>query len=121
LGGLWDNWKNPATGEWIRTFAVITTDANAPRPKGLPSFMAIALEHDIAGKPLVAEIHDRMPLILAPEGYGRWLGDEPDPRDLMRPFPPDLKPMWRIATRVNKPEIDDASIVEPIELNTDAA
>jgi SOS response associated peptidase (SRAP) len=39
--------RRPATGEWIRTFAVITTDANE----------------------LVAGIHDRMPLILAPEDY----------------------------------------------------
>jgi putative SOS response-associated peptidase YedK len=44
--------------EWIRTFAVITTDANA----------------------LVTEIHDRMPLILAP-----------DPADLMRPFPAEYR------------------------------
>ena len=29
IGGLWENWKDPASGEWIRTFAVITTDANA--------------------------------------------------------------------------------------------
>ena len=65
LGGLWENWKEPASGEWIRTFAVITTDANE----------------------LVAEIHDRMPLILAPGDYARWLSDEPDPHELMRPFP----------------------------------
>ena len=31
LGGLWENWKDPATGEWIRTFAIITTDANEMR------------------------------------------------------------------------------------------
>ena len=36
---------------------------------------------------LVADIHDRMPLILATD-YTRWLGEEPDPRDLMRPSPP---------------------------------
>ena len=48
----------------MRTFAIITTDANE----------------------LVAEIHDRMPLILAPTDYTRWLSDEPDPGDLMRPF-----------------------------------
>jgi hypothetical protein len=36
---------------------------------------------------LLAEIHDRMPLILAPTDYVRWLSDEPDPHDLMRPFP----------------------------------
>ena len=44
IGGLWENWKDPTSGEWIRTFAIITTDANE----------------------LVAEIHDRMPLIIAP-------------------------------------------------------
>ncbi len=49
-------------------FAIITTDANE----------------------LVADIHDRMPVIVLPSDYGRWFGDEPDPRDLMRPFPADL-------------------------------
>jgi putative SOS response-associated peptidase YedK len=39
---------------------------------------------------LVADIHDRMPLVLAPADYARWLGEEPDPRDLMRPFPSEL-------------------------------
>ena len=46
----------------------------------------------------------------------RWLSDEPDPRDLMRPFPAEPMRMWPISTRVNKPENDDPSIVEPIEL-----
>ncbi len=50
------NWRDPSSGEWVRTFAIITTDANE----------------------LVAEIHDRMPLILAPADYSRWLSDEPD-------------------------------------------
>jgi hypothetical protein len=36
---------------------------------------------------------------------------EPDPRDLMRPFPADLMRMRPISTRVNKPENDDHSIV----------
>ena len=99
IGGLWENWKEPASGEWIRTFAVITTDANE----------------------LVAEIHDRMPLILAPGDYARWLSNEPDPGDLMRPFPAEPLRMWPISTRVNKPENDDPSIVEPIELATSAA
>ena len=62
-----------------------------------------------------------MTAILAPGEYVRWLGDEPDPRDLMRPFPADLMRMWAISTRVNKPENDDPSIVEPIQVATDAA
>ena len=67
------------------------------------------------------EIHDRMPVILAPADYARWLGEEPDPRDLMQPFPAHLMRMWPISTRVNKPENDDPSIIEPIEVTTDAA
>jgi putative SOS response-associated peptidase YedK len=70
---------------------------------------------------LVADTHDRMPLILAPNGHARWFGDEPDPGDLMRPFPADPMRMWPISKRVNKPENDDPSIVEPVELATDVA
>ena len=55
-------------------------------------------------------IHDRMPLILAPADYTRWLSDEPDPGDLMRPFPAEPMRMWPISTRVNKPENDDPTI-----------
>jgi hypothetical protein len=43
-----------------------------------------------------------------------WLSDEPDPRDLMRPFPAGPMRMGPISTRVNKREHDDPSIVEPI-------
>jgi putative SOS response-associated peptidase YedK len=39
----------------------------------------------------------------------------------MRPFPAHLMRMWPISTRVNKPENDDPSIIEPVELTTDAA
>jgi putative SOS response-associated peptidase YedK len=92
IGGLWENWRDLGTGEWLGTFAVITTDANE----------------------LVAQIHNRMPLILAPGDYTRWLSDEPDPRYLLRPFPAEPMRMWPISTRVNKPENDDPSIVEPI-------
>jgi hypothetical protein len=59
-----------------------------------------------------------MPSILAPTDY-RWLIDEPDPRDLMRPFPAEPMRMWSISTRVNKPENDDPLIVEPIALALD--
>jgi putative SOS response-associated peptidase YedK len=99
LAGIWENWKEHTSGEWIRTFAIITTESNE----------------------LVADIHNRMPVILTPADYARWLGEEPDPRDLMRPFPAELTTMWPISTRVNKPENDDPSIVEPVEPATDAA
>jgi len=28
IAGIWENWKDPSTGEWVRTFAIITTEAN---------------------------------------------------------------------------------------------
>jgi len=70
---------------------------------------------------LVADIPDRMPLIFAPGDYARWLGEGPDPCDLMRPFPAEPMRMWPISTSVNNSENDDASIVEPVEPATDAA
>ena len=64
----------------------------------------------------MADIHDRMPVILPPEAYERWLANmEPDPRDLLVPFPAELMRMWPISTRVNKPDHDDPSILDPLE------
>jgi putative SOS response-associated peptidase YedK len=62
-----------------------------------------------------------MTLIIAPDDYVRWLSDEPDPLELMRPFPSEPMRMWPISTRVNKPDNDDPSIVEPITLSSTAA
>ena len=62
--GIWENWRNP-NGVWERTFAIVTVPANA----------------------VVGAIHDRMPAIIPIAEHPRWLGTEPDPRDLLRPFP----------------------------------
>jgi putative SOS response-associated peptidase YedK len=71
FAGLWERWKDlgDLDGESIKTFTIITTEANA----------------------LVAPIHDRMPVILPAEAYHRWL--DPDAReaksfaDLLTPYP----------------------------------
>ena len=76
LAGLWENWKNPATGEWVRTFCIITTSANE----------------------LVGRIHDRMPAILRPEDYGRWLALDPEGPNLLQPFPSEPMAIWPIST-----------------------
>ena len=92
IAGLWENWKDPVSREWIRTFAVITVPANE----------------------LVARIHDRMPAVLKPENYDRWLGVEPDPRDLLHSYPAGPMRMWPISRRVNTPKNDDATLLEPV-------
>jgi putative SOS response-associated peptidase YedK len=78
IAALWENWKDPATREWVRTFVVLTTPSND----------------------LISLIHDRMPAILNPAGYRRWLGLEPDPRDLLVSFPSEQLAIWPISTRV---------------------
>jgi len=90
LAGLWENWRNSNTGEWERTFAIITVPSNE----------------------LISQIHNRMPAILKPESYDRWLGLEHDPHDLLITYPSEPMTMWPISTRVNKPENDDPSILD---------
>jgi putative SOS response-associated peptidase YedK len=91
LAGIWENWQPPGSDDWLRTFAIITTSANE----------------------LVSAIHHRMPVILPPNAYDRWLSTvEPDPRDLLVQYPSEPMTMWPISTRVNRPQNDDASILE---------
>ncbi|MDB5560165.1 MAG: yedK [Enterovirga sp.] len=91
LAGLWENWKDPDTGAWQRTFTIVTTDANS----------------------LVGKLHDRMPVIIAPQDRDRWLTD-PDPRDLIRPFPAEAMRMWPVSRDVNSPKNDGRELLEPV-------
>jgi putative SOS response-associated peptidase YedK len=90
LAGLWENWKNPKTGQWERTVAIIT----------------------VTSSDLVGQIHDRMPAILKPESYERWLGSETDPHDLLITYPSEPMTMWPISSRVNSPDYDDPSLLD---------
>ncbi|MER8410050.1 SOS response-associated peptidase [Mesorhizobium sp. M1342] len=94
MAGIWEEYADKATGELIRTFAVVTCEPNT----------------------LMATIHDRMPVILAPADYMRWLGPETDPRDLMKPYPSDLMKMWPIASGVGKPSNNTPDIIDEIGL-----
>jgi putative SOS response-associated peptidase YedK len=67
VAGIWENWRNPLSNAWERTFAVITVPANE----------------------LIAPVHDRMLAILHNENFSRWLGEEADPHDLLVPYPAD--------------------------------
>jgi putative SOS response-associated peptidase YedK len=71
---------------------------------------------------LVGQIHDRMPVIVPAESYDRWLANiEPHPRDLLVPYPSELMRMWPISTRVNKPENDDPSLLERVEMGGESS
>jgi putative SOS response-associated peptidase YedK len=67
--GLWERWKDPASGETVRSFTIITTAPNA----------------------LCAPIHNRMPVIIDPANFAAWLGEAPassaELQALLRSYP----------------------------------
>ena len=80
LAGLWENWRSPA-GEWVRSFAIITTTPNE----------------------LCARLHNRMPVVLKPETWRVWLGEESADasavKALLAPFPSDEMTSWAVSPR----------------------
>jgi putative SOS response-associated peptidase YedK len=90
FAGLWENCKDPKSEDWLRTFTILTTKPNE----------------------IVAPLHDRMPVVLVPADYDQWLDTSRDPASLIRPYPLDDMVTWPVSTRVNKPENDDAAILD---------
>ena len=97
LAGLWENWRSPE-GEYIRSFTIATTKPNA----------------------LCAELHNRMPVVLQPDAWPVWLGEEPaEPKDLkalLAPYPGDDMICWPVNARVGNVKHNDAALIEPISL-----
>src|SRR5437660_6079726 len=66
---------------------------------------------------MLAPIHNRMPMILAPKDYEQWLDPEQQVADgvkpLLRPYPSDLMTVYAISLRVNNPKNDDSRCLEP--------
>ncbi|MCK6540166.1 MAG: SOS response-associated peptidase, partial [Anaerolineales bacterium] len=66
---------------------------------------------------LMATIHNRMPVILPPRDYAKWLDASPQtPEDLLpllKPYPADAMSAHPVSTLVNKPENDSPELVVP--------
>lgn len=98
LAGLWENWKDPATNEWLRTCTIVTTEPSEQ----------------------MSTLHDRMPAILHPDEYGRWLGEAETPPEelkaMLRPYDGELR-IWPVSPRMNKPapEPEGPEVLEPVE------
>jgi len=98
LAGLWERWQPPDAPP-LETFTILTTDPNE----------------------IMEPIHDRMPVILEPRDYQRWLepGDPARPPvDLLRPFPAEKMNAWPVGARVgnvrnNDPELLDRAAPQP--------
>lgn len=95
FAGLWERWKEPASGELVRTFAIVTTDAN-----------------ETAGR-----IHDRMPVILARDDWPVWLGErDGDHAALLRPCPNDWLKVWPVGKAVGNVKNQGAALLQPVAL-----
>ncbi len=85
LAGLWEG----------RRFVILTTDANDD----------------------VRPVHDRMPVVVVPADRAAWL-DGGTPMETLRrmlgPAAPGTFESWVVSERVNRPDPDDPSLVEPV-------
>ena len=79
FAGLWEGWRDPA-GEVLRTFTIATTAANED----------------------MAQLHERMPVILEPAAWPVWMGEEEgDFAALLRPAPAGTVRLWPVSRAVN--------------------
>lgn len=92
FAGLWERWTDKATNQPLETYTIITTEPNE----------------------LTAAVHDRMPVILAPRDYERWMAPgEPAqlPVDFLRPFDADMMTMWKVGKDVGSVKNNTADLL----------
>jgi len=95
FAGLWDLWQ-PPQGDPLASYTILTTTANE----------------------LMSPIHDRMPVILQPADYERWLDVDSTnkiPEDLLRPFDPEAMTSWPVDPRVGSVKNNDARLLDRFE------
>jgi putative SOS response-associated peptidase YedK len=94
LAGLWEHWLG-ADGSEIETMAILT----------VPAFE------------LLLPIHDRMPVILAPENFAAWLDcrtiDTPEAIKLLAPVSPDAFECLPLGARLNDPRSEGPDLHSP--------
>lgn len=91
FAGLWERWA-PETGEAVETFTIITTRANK----------------------LMSEVHQRMPVIIAPADHQRWLtASEATAKKLLVPYIGGMS-IVPVSDRVNNIKEDDVGLIAPL-------
>lgn len=95
FAGLYEFWKPPDSEVLVGSCTLITTTPNA----------------------LMEKIHDRMPVVLKPQDYDRWLtpGDLPAEKSLplLKPFAASQMKATAVSTRVNSPAVDSPECIQP--------
>ena len=95
FAGLWDRWRNPATGEEVLSCTIIVCEAST----------------------WMETYHDRMPLILEPKDFDAWLDGSLGPKALKGAVESALR-SWPVSPRLNRTGVgdDDPTIIEPIKI-----
>ena len=95
IAGLWDEWKNPETGEPVKSCTMIITEPNR----------------------FVGEVHDRMPVLLSEEQFDPWLSGEAGV-EYLKPAGEDVLQKWPVSKRVNSSRADDndPTLIDKVEL-----
>ena len=97
LAGLWEQWCGE-DGSEFETCAILTTSPNE----------------------MAAKIHPRMPVIIAPGDYGRWMdpaNEKPGTLEpLLRPYPAGEMEAHTVSRHVNNPRNDEPACIEPARI-----
>jgi putative SOS response-associated peptidase YedK len=94
FAGVWERWKPDPDAAPIDSCTILTTRPN----------------------PLMADIHDRMPVIIAGDDYGRWLSRDVDGQDvfaLLKPYSDAGMEAFAVTKRVNSPANEDFGCIIP--------
>jgi putative SOS response-associated peptidase YedK len=96
FAGIYDVWES-SSGRTVYSFAMLTTGAN----------------------PLVEPVDDRMPVLLQPENFGRWLGSDDltkEMRDelLLEPYELTEMAVNRVSEEVNDIHNNHPELIQPI-------
>jgi putative SOS response-associated peptidase YedK len=92
FAGLWDTWGP----ERLKTFTILTTTPNK----------------------LMAEVHNRMPVMLAPDTWPKWLGESTvtsaELKALCVPFPSTQMVSWPVDPAVGNHKNDEPRLVDAV-------
>lgn len=95
FAGIWESWKAPE-GQTIASCSILTTASNE----------------------LIAQLHDRQPVIIHLSEFSNWLDrDMRDPeklKHLYKPFPPETMEIYQVSTQVNNAKNEGPDLINPI-------
>lgn len=109
FAGLWERWiRPPKSGEFV-----FDDEAGQPQPSRIVESFSIITT---TANTMVSAIHYRMPVILSPDHFLRWIDERRDGesvKSLLRPFPAEDMDCYRVSRLVNNPKNDVPECLQP--------